>query len=169
MSFRNSIKAFIIFTALIPFLAISTAGCAKIRGLVQDDSYLTPIPQTTLDAYQYGQPVETRSQAVIVAQMGGLPFHTNFIDRPVVIFAEKMDYGEALRRIERSRPTTYFDPTPLDTPVWLVVFKAEYTLTEPLGTISPPYSGCALALVQAEDGGPMRFGTGPCENLDLAR
>jgi hypothetical protein len=167
MSTGKSPKILIIFVALIVLTAILCIGCTRIKDLTEDKAYLTPIPKTTLEAFQFGQPVKTKLQAVI-ATHGMQMLHTNWVGQPMVIFADNMEYKEALHRIDPLNSTDYYDPTPSDTPVWLVVFKGEYTITEPLGTETPLYSGCGFALINAKDGNEMRAGTNFCERLDLA-
>jgi hypothetical protein len=138
-----------------------------VRNLTEDKSYVTPIPQATLGAFQFGQPVKTKLQAVIVAQKWGLTFHMDWVKQPIAIFAETMKYEDARRRVEGPGSTSYYDPIPSDTQVWLVVFKGEYTLTEPLGTITAPFSGCGYAVFSIKDGSGMLSGTNSCESLNL--
>jgi hypothetical protein len=78
-------------TVLISIIAILCAGCARITDLTEAKAYQTPIPQATMDAYQYGQPVKTRLEAVVAAWKGGmLTFHVNWAKQPDAIYAEEL-------------------------------------------------------------------------------
>lgn len=152
---------------LILFTIILNTGCARFRDLTEDKSYLTPVPQATLDAYRSGQPVKTRLESVIAAQTGIMTFHTDWVGKPTAIYAEAMVYKEAIRRTEQPGSTTYYDPTPPDKLVWLVVFEGMVTITGPLGTANPTISGCTYSVLDAKDGMGMIAGTLSCERLRL--
>lgn len=136
MSNTYHYKIFTVFAALITLTGTSSAGCARIKDLSEGKSYLTPIPQATLDAYRSGQPVRTRQQAVIAAQQDIFMFHKDWESRPAAIFAERMDYEAALQFFEQPESSYFYDPTPLNTPVWLVVFEGEWRHIAPLGTLT---------------------------------
>jgi hypothetical protein len=157
---------FAIFSGVCVIIAIMNSGCSMIRDMTEDKSYLTPVPQATIDAYLLDQPLNTKLQAVIAAQKGILTFHRNWIRQPIAIYAEKMIYKDAINRVDKPGSTDYYDSTPSDTLIWLVVFKGEWTYTEPLGTVTPPLSGCAFAIINV-DGNEMRAGDSSCETLNL--
>jgi hypothetical protein len=167
MSARSLLKKFTALAGLIAFIGISSAGCDRIKDLTEDKSYLTPLPQAALDAFQPGQLVQTRLQAVIAAQEGILTFHRNWISQPAAIFAEKMDYEAALQFLKQPETSDHYDPTPLNTPVWLVVFEGKWRIIAPLGTLTAPFSGCAYVVLNADDGMGMRVHDNSCEALNL--
>jgi hypothetical protein len=167
MSIRNFLKIFLHSAAPVALIAILSTGCARFGHLTEDKSYLTPIPQATLDAFQFGLPVKTKLQAVIAAQKGILTFHMDWVGQPVAIFAETMTYEQARQRVEGPDSTSYYDPTQLDTQVWLVVFRGEFSLIEPLGTKTPPTTGCGYVVLNVKDGSGMRAGSGPCKSLNF--
>jgi hypothetical protein len=158
---------FMFFIVLIPIIATLSAGCARIKDLTVDKAYLTPIPQGTMDAYQYGQPVKTRLQAVMAAWKGGiLAFRQNWAKQPDAIYAEEMSYKEVLPRFEiLGLPSN--SSVPLNTRVWLVVFKGDYTISGPDGSETLPFSGCGFAVIGAENGEGIQAGNIACEKLNL--
>ena len=111
----------------------------------------------------------SRLQAVMVAQQGVFTFHRNWISQPAAIFAEKMGYEAALQFFEQADSSDYYDPTPLNTPVWLVVFEGEWRITAPLGTLTAPFSGCGYVVLNADDGEGMTTWDYSCDALNLER
>jgi hypothetical protein len=136
MSARSLLKKITALAGLIAFIGIPSAGCTSIKDLSEGKSYLTPVPQATLDAFRPGQPVQTKLQAVTAAQQGIFTFHKDWDRRPAAIFADRMDYEAALQFFEPPESSYYYDPAPLNTPVWLVVFEGEWRHIAPLGTLT---------------------------------
>jgi hypothetical protein len=81
----------IILYFFLAFFAILSDGCGKIKVITEDKAYLTPVPEATLDAFRFGQPVMTKLQAVIAAQAGIRTTHMEWVGPPVAISAEEMD------------------------------------------------------------------------------
>jgi hypothetical protein len=153
--------------SLVAVIVILSTGCSRIKGRNEDKSYLTPIPYAALDAYEFGQPVKTKLQAVMAARKGDLTFHTHEVGWPPAIFVESMDYQEAIRRVEQPGTSSYVDPNLSHAPVWLVVLKGKWTITDPSGKDIGPISGCGYAVVDAKDGDKWEAGILACEKLNL--
>lgn len=124
-------------------------------------------PTSHFDAFEFGNPVTTRVEAVIAARKWGISLHMKFPDEPTVIFVEQMSYREAKLRTEKPG-TPYYDPNPPDAMVWLVVFEGDYALTLPGGAVSPLRSGCEHVIVNAADGMPKESGAHSCDGYDLS-
>src|SRR5664279_1508420 len=126
------------------FLLIS---CTKIpvRLLGEDQSYLTPIPESTLQAYREGTPITNKLQAVIAARVLLSTSRMEEIQPSEVIFVERTTLADALKKAEKPGMET-FEDIPLQTPVWFVIFQGDWQLHPPLPGITatplPPFHGC---------------------------
>jgi hypothetical protein len=167
MSARKVLPVFTVLIAMVILTVFVAAILARLRDRARENAYRTPIPQERLSAFQRGQPVNTRLEAVIAAHYGIGETRLDWGREPEAIFAEKLAYSDALQRIEQPDTESYYDPVPTDTPVWLVVFKGEFTLTDPRGTVIAPFSECAYALINAQDGSRLRAGARECKSLKV--
>lgn len=114
-------KIKIIFLFLLITFTIIFVRCSISSFNFEDDTYLTPIPESTLYAYQQKRPITTRFQAVLEAT---LQIHTTRMHftqgEPKIISAEEI--------------------TPK---VWLVVFEGSWQILPPMSNdFSPLETGC---------------------------
>jgi len=93
--------------------------------VVEDTTYLEPIPEETIYAYRSGSQIETKLQAVIAGRQELLSSpHLYCANTPQVFSVEKLSYQEASNRVKQPDITSYIDQ-PEHVQVWLVIFECE--------------------------------------------
>jgi hypothetical protein len=137
---------------------ILLVSCAGIQAPFQMEqpTYLTPIPESTLMAYREGTPIGNKLQAVIAASalLSNSPMEN--IQPPEVIYVQRITLAEAIKKTTKPGEQT-FEDIPPQTPVWLVVFKGTWQVYPDspgnTGTLPPPYHGCqSVWITEANNG-----------------
>ena len=137
---------------------ILLASCTGIPAgwLGEDQSYLTPIPESTLKAYKGGTPITNKLQAVVAARVLLSTSRMEEIQPSEVIYVQRMTLAEALKKAERPGVETFEDIS-LQTPVWFVIFQGDWQLHPPLPGITatplPPFHGCQYVWVAENNNG----------------
>ena len=112
---------------------------------MEDQSYRTPIPESTLMAFRSGTPIANKVQAVIAARVLVSQTRMESLQPSEVIFVERMTLAEAKKKAAKPGTESYED-IPADTPVWFVVFKGAWQVHPPSPgqtvTPPPPFYGC---------------------------
>jgi hypothetical protein len=147
------------------FLATACQTLAKLSNGGEDNTYLTPIPQTTLNAFKWEGPIENKLKAVIAARKTLGETRLQFTVDPKVLSVEELNLAEARKRL--TRPGDYiYEDRPGNTKVWLVIFSGEYLIVppDPLHTFTPgpPGPGCAYAMIDAQESWRSSAGTIDC-------
>lgn len=150
------------------FLAIMVAACSTPPTIVPDTeetTFLTPVPESTLAAFDWSAPIESELQAVIAARAGLSTTRMDYEAAPEVLSVEKMTREDAHRRIAKAGAAGN-ETRPGETPVWLVLFEGDYQILppDPEHTITPPppRHGCSFVILDAEGGGGSEVGTLEC-------
>lgn len=144
--------------ACIWICLILLTSCTGIpfRLLREDQSYLTPIPESTLKAYQQETPITTKLQAVIAARVLLSTSRMEDIQPPQVIYVQRMTLAEAIKKTEKPGVQT-FENIPAQTPVWLVIFQGDWQLHPPLPGVTatplPPFHGCQYVWIAESNNG----------------
>jgi hypothetical protein len=158
-------RVWIFVTLVAVILLIAQGGCNAVFQTGEDTSYLTPIPEETLWAYENGETIDSKLEAVILALRDLYTTRIHFAGPPRAIFVEKTSYGDAMQRVEKSAEQNLVDKQ-----VWLVVFQGEYQIVPPGENPTPKANaeGCAFAIVSAAGGqfpSLGRIGTVSCESF----
>ncbi len=98
---------------------------------LKDDTYLTPIPEKTLQAFDIRAPITNKLQAAIAGQILGNSSHFRFVSTPIIRSVEEMSLAQAREQL----PGSGADERPLDTKVWLVIMQVDVQIVPP----PPPY------------------------------
>lgn len=154
---------FVILFSLLIFLS----GCSGLQSTVtptEDTLYLTPMPQSTLDAAIITAPITTKLQAVIAARRELVTTRLEFSASPGVVLVEEMDLEDAIR--QAGFPGLFGDARGADSQVWLIIFEGYYQIVPPdiMHTFTPgaPGHGCAAVIIVASSGLPGGAGTLTC-------
>ena len=133
---------------LIAILTISMVACSTVVPQPTDDTtYLTPIPEATVFAFEADGPITTKMQAAMIALRSTMGGHFGFIELPKVISVEKININEAHKRIDKPGSTPFYDHG-WSTDVWFVVLEGEIQIIPPppppgvTATPWPPFHGC---------------------------
>ena len=165
-------KKFLVFTAWIIVITSVTINCSLMNNLMSnlivDQSYLKPVSQEDLDAYQSGASVETDLQAVICARCILRANRISWLEAPETIFVDRTTYQEAINFINQTEALIDNDSVAKDEQVWLVMFKGKMTVTPSQCSESAPYTGCVYAILDASDGMEKNSGSVACDALDLS-
>ncbi|MCL5994870.1 MAG: hypothetical protein M1546_02300 [Chloroflexi bacterium] len=144
-----------VFTAITVMMLI---GCASVTQPIQgtpDTTFLTPIPQATLDAYRSGAPIEGKLHAVIAARVNLGHKRLSSAGEPTVISVEALSLSDAQKRVRRPGEIAYEDRPPY-TQVWFVLFEGEWQVNPPdpqhTYTPQPPRHGCVFVIIEASGG-----------------
>jgi hypothetical protein len=144
-----------------PFVTTPT----KDTTTTEDITYLTPIPESTLAAYDWQAPIENKLQAVVagLAKLGTT--RLQYASTPKVISVEKISLEEAHRRTDQIGVIEN-EIRPAAMLVWLVVFEGEYQIIppDPEHTITPPSPahGCSFVIMDPNDPSGSEIGTMDC-------
>jgi hypothetical protein len=125
---------------------------------MEDTSYLTPIPESTLSAYRSEMPITNKLEAVIAAQMFMRTTRLEYEETPRVVSVDELTLDEAQRRVrDPESGNYYFEDRPGDTKVWLVVLEGNYRIIPPVPDYTPePFGrGCAYVIIDQDGGGEM--------------
>jgi hypothetical protein len=136
----------------------------------EDTSYLTPIPEATLAAYQSESPIENKLQAVIAAQRVLQTTRLDYQEEPVVVSVDEMRLEKAHQSVQQLQPGDYFyEDRPDDTKVWLVMFEGMWRIIppDPEHTYTPePFSyGCIYVIIDRDNRSEM--GTIACPDRNM--
>ena len=151
---------------ILLILTLNSQGCIFSPQPPEDSSFLKPIPEATLQAFEYGQPIKTRLLAVIAAQR---EMQANAIKDPLsslVVSVEQMKYGTALARVERNI-NQVIQAHPDNMNVWLVVFLTENTSPTNESARSAEISQiCTFVIIDELDGHALLLGnSSDCKSL----
>ena len=142
-------------------------SCAEIQAPFQmeEQTFRTPIPESTLMAYQAGTPIANKLQAVIAARVLLSTSRLENIQPPEVIDVQLMTLAEAKKKAEKPGVEN-FEDIPSETPVWFVVFKGNWQLHPPspgiTATPPPPYQGCQYVWIAEANNGYAATGNIEC-------
>ena len=142
-------------------------SCAEIQAPFQteDQTFRTPIPESTLKAYHAGTPIANKLQAVIAARVLLSTSRLENIQPPEVIYVQRMTLAEATKKAAKPGVEN-FEDIPSETPVWFVVFKGNWQLHPPspgiTATPPPPYQGCQYVWIAEANNGYAATGNIEC-------
>jgi hypothetical protein len=148
--------------ALIPE---ETTTPISMAGIDEDPTYLTPIPESTLAAFDWEVPIENKLQAAIagLANLGTSRLH--YVETPRVVLVDKLKPEEAHQRTAQ-HGVLNTDSIPEDRRVWLVVFEGDYQIIppDPVDTFTPrpPIHGCSFVIMDPNDSSWSEIGTMDC-------
>jgi len=169
MAGRKRASSFSTHQKRILVVVIICSICASCRTIVdstEDKTYLTPVPEATLHAFRFDQPIETKLQAVIASQRSIETTHINWLEPPQVIFVKSMHYKEVIERLEEAETESHSVTVSPEAVVWFVVFKGKMSITEPLGKTTEPGVSCAFAILNPENGDGYRYGSRNCSKIN---
>ncbi len=142
------IQTKILFLLVFIIASIFLVNCSISSTDMEDNTYLTPIPWSTLEAYRRERPITNRLDAVFEATQ--MTWTVNLIfpkGTPKVTFAEEMGLSDAYTRI--GQPDKYLG-RPGDTKVWLVIFEGSWQSVAPTGEVLPEETGCIYVILDAQ-------------------
>lgn len=136
-----------LFLVLISFSIITLlTSCSNLNNpttAAEESLYLTPIPEETLAAYQEGDPIESKLQAVIAARA----------------------YLETTRLRSTAEPKV-ISVVEENPNVWKIVFEGEWLINPPdpnqTFTPPPPEHGCVYVTIVGADQVRIEIGTIAC-------
>ena len=154
---------FVIIFSLLIFLS----GCSGLQSTVtptEDTLYLTPMPQSTLDAAIITALITTKLQAVIAARRELGTTRLEFSAPPSVLSIEKMNLADAYRAAGFTQPSA--SDLSGETSAWLIIFEGDFRIVppDPMHTFTPgaPGHGCAAVIIVANGGVSGGAGTLTC-------
>ena len=149
----------------ICLILLTSCTGIPIQLLREDQSYRTPIPESTLSAFKEGTPITNKLQAVIAARVLLSTSRMEDIQPPEVIYIQRMTLAEAIKKAEKPGVQT-FEDIPPQTPVWLVIFQGNWQLHPPLPGITatplPPFHGCQYVWITENNNGYAATGDIDC-------
>ena len=153
-------------SAILILFFLGNSGCIFSSSPPNDDAFLKPIPEETLQAFQYGYTIETRLQAVIAARREIGAFVGNYSDIPQVVSVEEMKYAQAISRLGEN-VSHEIDNHPENLKVWMVVFLCEVHLPTPTPDQALLASqSCTFVILDRQDGHALLQGNSPdCGSL----
>ncbi|TAH51986.1 MAG: hypothetical protein EYC68_08675 [Chloroflexota bacterium] len=121
---------------------------------------LDSISEPTLAAFQFGEPITTKQQAVIAARLGINASRLHFVGEPRAVRVEEMTRKQAEQIVRSSNQGAIDATSPTDLPVWFVVFESIYHITPPGPDASPlpQKHGCVFVILNSQDGAPLQVG-----------
>ncbi len=148
-------KQIVILILLVLCALLLLVGDLASPAALKDNSYLTPIPEKTRQAFNIQAPVTTELQAAIAGQILGSTPHFRFVSTPVVRSVEEMSLAQAREKL----PGSGADDRLPDTKVWLVIMQVDVQIISPPSldyqTMTPTpsiiHDGCSYALIDAQD------------------
>ncbi len=148
-------KQIVILIMLILCSLLLLVGDLASPTAYEDDSYLTPIPEKTRQAFDIQAPITNKLQAAIAGQILGTTPHFRFVSTPVIRSVEEMSLAQAREKL----PGSGADDRPLDTKVWLVIMQVDVQIIPPPSldyqTMTPTpsiiHDSCSYALIEAQD------------------
>lgn len=142
-------------SAVLLLLFIRISGCIFAKTPPEDNSFLEPIPEATLQAFQFGYTIETRLQAVIAGRRELEASTRNYTNIPQVVSVEELKYARALSRVGKTVNIVEED-LPDNMKVWLVVFLCEVQLPSPT---PEPAQNCTYVILNVQDGHALLLGS----------
>ncbi len=142
---------------LIVFLAAIFLVDCSTSTIVEDDTYLTPIPESTLMAYYSKRPINSKLDAVLEAH--------SIMNGTRLIFtqgAPKVSSAEKMTLVEAQAIKNLSDERSGDIPVWFVIFEGSWQIISPDGDMLPLESGCIYIVFDANEYGRSHLGAGSC-------
>ena len=116
---RNNRSRFLILIAGIVFAFLWGCSGSGSNQSMEDTSYLTPIPESTLSAYRSEMPITNKLEAVIAAQIFMRTTRLEYEETPRVISVDELTLDEAHRRVRDAQPGNYYcGDRPGNTIVW---------------------------------------------------
>jgi hypothetical protein len=140
---------------------------SQISGPIQieDQTFRTPISESTLMAYQAGTPIANELQAVIAARALLSMSRMKSIQSPEVVDVQRITLAEAKKKTAQPGAGDFQGISP-ETPVWFVVFKGTWQLHPPSPgitvTLPPPYQGCQYVWIAEANNGYAATGNIDC-------
>ena len=153
----KKLKVSRVLSCLVLWL-ILLVSCTTLQAPFQteDQTFRTPIPESTLKAYHAGTPIANKLQAVIAARVLLSTSRLENIQPPEVIYVQRMTLAEATKKAAKPGVEN-FEDIPPETPVWFVVFKGNWQLHPPSPGITvtppPPYQGCQYVWIAEANNG----------------
>jgi len=144
---RNQFQISALFILVISIVLASCSSPAT-----EDDSYLIPIPESTISAFQEDQsyPINNKLEAVIAARHYIAEQSSRLVlsqDDLIVRSAEKTNLIDVHKFL--SWKTNNLE----DVPVWFVIFDASWQGISLAGDISPLITGCIYVYLNVKDPG----------------
>lgn len=156
----------LVVTIILILLFLGISGCIFSSDPPEDGSFLEPIPEATLQAFQIGHKIETKLQAVIAARRALEASAMNYSNVPQVVSVEKLNFERAFSRVEKA-VSRVGEAHPGNIRVWMVVFLCEIQV--PLSTPEQdPVSSqnCTFIIINEQDGSAILQGSSPdCKSL----
>ena len=147
---------------LIAFLSIGLSACANPTNsskVTPDTSSLTASPQGTSQAFRFGDPVESETNALIAAQ-AGLKTGFEYTEPLTIVKVEQLSYGDTIELLGASADR------PPAMKVWLVIYSNDgWHAIGPSSSVTSylPFQGCVSVLINASDGSLLETG-GPLKS-----
>jgi hypothetical protein len=165
MRIQNKIP--FLFALMVLFSSILLVNCLSSIARTEDNTYLTPIPDSTRAAYREKRPINNRFDAVLEATQDIYFSRMRFTQgAPTVMFTEEMTLAEAKKLIPKDPGEIYSsEDRPDDTKVWLVVFKGSWQIAPPGGGLLPLETGCIYAILDANTTGHNRIRATSCQTM----
>jgi hypothetical protein len=163
---RTQTKIFLLL-ALVIFVISIFVVFSGLRSGIEDDTYLTPIPENTWTAYREKRPISNQFDAVLEATQYVYYSRMTFTQGPPkVVFTEEMTLAEAKNLIPKdpSEVSSYED-RPDDTKVWLIIFEGSWQIHPPDGELLPLESGCIYTIIDANQMGRNQGRTAICQAM----
>ena len=149
---HNKISLLLIWTILVATITLLSCSVST----TEDDTYLTPIPESTWTAYRRSMSINSKLEAVIAARAELSTTRLRFTQgEPKPVLAEKITLSEARQRIPKDPSEIYsYEDGPGNTSVWLVVFEGQWQILPPVSNdLTPLASGCIYVIIDIEHGG----------------
>jgi hypothetical protein len=156
----------LLVTIILILLLLGNSGCIFASDPPEDGAFLDPIPESTLQAFQFGYKIETKLQAVIAARRALEESSKNYTNVPQVVSVEKLSFARAYSRVEDAVSRVSGTQTG-NSRVWLVVFLCEVQLPPVTPEQAPESSqNCTFVIINELDGQSMLLGSSSdCKSL----
>ena len=156
----------IFFLLALNITVFSLVNCSNSVKSTEDNSYLTPIPESTWTAYREIRPITNRLDAVLEATQEIHYSRLTFTQgAPFVVFTEEMTLVEAKKLIPNDPSEVYSsEDRPADSKVWLVIFEAKWQILPPMSNdLLPLETGCIYATLDTNVVGHSRIRATSCQ------
>jgi len=161
---KNPLRFMTLIAGIVFTFLWGCSGSGDNRSM-EDERYLTPIPEATIAAYRDDMPITNKLDAVIAAQRNIGPTRLEFEDGPAVVSVDELTLDEAHQRVRDPQSDNYYyEDRPGNTKVWLVVLEGNYRIIPPISDSTPqPFRhGCAYAII--DENGRCEMGTMACSD-----
>ncbi|HLO16143.1 MAG TPA: hypothetical protein VK206_15020 [Anaerolineales bacterium] len=149
---RPQIKIFLLLALVLLMITILVVASGLIFS-TNDNTYLTPIPESTWSAYRGNMPINSKLDAVIAARAQLATTRLQFTKgEPKPILAEKMTLSESKERVPKDPSEVYsYEDRPENTKVWLIVFEGQWQILPPgSNDLLPLEAGCIYVTIDIE-------------------